>query len=155
MSCGSQLVGLKDDIHLHWFNVQMQKKPGDGYVYLPSDEIKAIIDKGEEALRELTNCAPEHPKKERIAAAEAKKLTIPSVGLLDTNCDPDEVDYVIPGNDDAIKAIKLFASKIADACIEGKRRYEERIQVESIKQAEETDEKASPVSEEDRDRDGD
>jgi len=95
------------------------------------------------------------PKKERIAAAEAKKLTIPSVGLLDTNCDPDEVDYVIPGNDDAIKAIKLFASKIADACIEGKRRYEERIQVESIKQAEETDEKASLVSEEDRDRDGD
>jgi len=58
------------------------------------------------------------PKKERIAAAEAKKLGIPSVGLLDTNCDPDDLDYIIPGNDDAIKAIRLFTSKIADACIE-------------------------------------
>lgn len=81
------------------------------------------------------------PKKERIAAAEAKKLGIPSVGLLDTNCDPEDVDYIIPGNDDAIKAIRLFASKIADACIEGKQKYEERIQAESIKELEESDEK--------------
>lgn len=68
------------------------------------------------------------PRKERIAASEAKKLGIPSVGLLDTNCDPDDVDYIIPGNDDAIKAIRLFNAKIADACIEGKRRFEEKIQ---------------------------
>ena len=78
------------------------------------------------------------PKKERIAAAEARKLGIPSVGLLDTNCDPDDIDYIIPGNDDAIKAIRLFNSKIADACIEGKRRFEERIQAESVKQSDET-----------------
>jgi small subunit ribosomal protein S2 len=77
------------------------------------------------------------PKKERIAAAEAKKLGITSIGLLDTNCDPDDVDYVVPGNDDAIKAIRLFNSKIADACIEGKRRFEERIQAESVKESDE------------------
>ena len=81
------------------------------------------------------------PKKERIAAAEAKKLGIPSVGLLDTNCDPDDLDYIIPGNDDAIKAIRLFTSKIADACIEGKQKFEERIQAESMKELEESDEK--------------
>ena len=84
------------------------------------------------------------PRKERIAAAEAKKLGIPSVGLLDTNCDPDDLDYIIPGNDDAIKAIRLFASRIADACIEGKRKFEERIQAESIKkESEESDDKDS------------
>ena len=82
------------------------------------------------------------PRKERIAAAEAKKLGIPSVGLLDTNCDPDDVDYTIPGNDDAIKAIRLFNSKIADACIEGKRRFEERIQAESKNDKEEENEKS-------------
>lgn len=60
------------------------------------------------------------PKKERIAVHEAKKLSIPIVAIVDTNCDPDEIDYVIPGNDDAIRAIKLITSKIADAVIEGK-----------------------------------
>ena len=79
------------------------------------------------------------PKKERIAAAEARKLGIPSVGLLDTNCDPDDIDYIIPGNDDAIKAIRLFNSKIADACIEGKRRCDDRIQAESMKESDEAE----------------
>jgi small subunit ribosomal protein S2 len=60
------------------------------------------------------------PKKENIAVHEANKLGIPIVSIVDTNCDPDEITYVIPGNDDAIRAIRLFASKIADACIEGK-----------------------------------
>lgn len=60
------------------------------------------------------------PRKEKIAVAEAKKLNIPIVAIVDTNCDPDEVDYVIPGNDDAIRAVKLLASKIADAVIEAK-----------------------------------
>lgn len=59
------------------------------------------------------------PRKERIAVAEARKLGIPIVAIVDTNCDPDEVDYVIPGNDDAIRAVKLLASKIADAVLEG------------------------------------
>jgi small subunit ribosomal protein S2 len=60
------------------------------------------------------------PRKERIAVAEAKSLGIPVVSIVDTNCDPEEVDYVIPGNDDAIRAVKLLASKIADAVLEGK-----------------------------------
>lgn len=60
------------------------------------------------------------PRKERIAVSEARKLEIPTVAIVDTNCDPEEIDYVIPGNDDAIRAIKLITSKIADAVLEGK-----------------------------------
>jgi small subunit ribosomal protein S2 len=60
------------------------------------------------------------PRKEKIAVAEAKKLNIPIVAIVDTNCDPDEVDYVIPGNDDAIRAVKLIAGAMADAIIEGR-----------------------------------
>ena len=60
------------------------------------------------------------PRKEKIAVAEAKKLGIPVVAIVDTNCDPDEVDYVIPGNDDAIRAVKLISSTIANAIIEGR-----------------------------------
>ncbi len=60
------------------------------------------------------------PKKEHIAVLEARRLGIPIVAIVDTNCDPDEVDYVIPGNDDAIRAVKLIAGKIADAVIEGR-----------------------------------
>ncbi|MCL1873677.1 MAG: 30S ribosomal protein S2 [Clostridiales bacterium] len=60
------------------------------------------------------------PRKERIAVAEARRLHIPIVAIVDTNCDPDEVDYVIPGNDDAIRAVKLLASKMADAIIEAR-----------------------------------
>ena len=71
-------------------------------------------------------------RKEKIAVAETKKLGIPSIGLVDTNCDPDDVDYVIPGNDDAIRAIRLFSSKIADACIEGKKRHEEKLQQKAV-----------------------
>lgn len=64
------------------------------------------------------------PKKENIAVKEARKLGIPIVAIVDSNCDPDEIDYVIPGNDDAIRAIRLFASKIADACTDGRIMYE-------------------------------
>ncbi|KHE71229.1 30S ribosomal protein S2 [Halobacillus sp. BBL2006] len=60
------------------------------------------------------------PRKERIAIAEAHKLNIPVVGIVDTNCDPDEIDYVIPANDDAIRAVKLLTSKMADAVLEAK-----------------------------------
>ncbi|WP_087972882.1 30S ribosomal protein S2 [Oceanobacillus rekensis] len=67
------------------------------------------------------------PRKERIAIAEAHKLNIPIIGIVDTNCDPDEIDYVIPANDDAIRAVKLLTSKMADAILE-------------VKQGEETEE---------------
>jgi small subunit ribosomal protein S2 len=60
------------------------------------------------------------PRKEKIAVAEARKLNIPVVAIVDTNCDPDEIDYVIPGNDDAIRAVRLISAKIADAVLEGK-----------------------------------
>jgi len=60
------------------------------------------------------------PRKERIAVQEARKLDIPIIAIVDTNCDPDEIDYVIPGNDDAIRAVKLLTEKIADAVIEGR-----------------------------------
>ena len=60
------------------------------------------------------------PRKERIAVAEARKLGIPIIAIVDTNCDPDEIDYVIPGNDDAIRAVKLISGAMADAVLEGK-----------------------------------
>ncbi|MFY0524546.1 30S ribosomal protein S2 [Archangium gephyra] len=63
------------------------------------------------------------PKKEHIAVHEANRLGIPVIGVVDTNCDPDGIDFVIPGNDDAIRSIKLFTSKIAESCIEGGARY--------------------------------
>jgi small subunit ribosomal protein S2 len=75
------------------------------------------------------------PKKEDIAVHEARKLGVPVVAIVDTNCDPDVVDYIIPGNDDAIRAIKLFAAKIADAVLEGKQKFEEKIQAGSDKAA--------------------
>ncbi len=59
---------------------------------------------------------------------EAKKLGIPTVGIVDTNCDPDDIDYIIPGNDDAIRAIKLITSKIADAVMEGRALYVEEFE---------------------------
>lgn len=65
------------------------------------------------------------PRKEKIAVAEAKKLGIPIVAIVDTNCDPDDVDYVIPGNDDAIRAVKLIAGAMADAVIEGRQGEQE------------------------------
>ena len=75
------------------------------------------------------------PKKEHIAVREARKLGIPVVAIADTNCDPDEIDYIIPGNDDAIRAIRLVCSKIADACIEGHGIAEERLKAEAEAQA--------------------
>lgn len=68
------------------------------------------------------------PKKEKIAVAEAKRLGITIVALVDTNCDPDEVDYVIPGNDDAIRAIKLIALKITDSILEGRGSLQKQIE---------------------------
>ncbi|OUM98767.1 MAG: 30S ribosomal protein S2 [Paenibacillaceae bacterium ZCTH02-B3] len=65
------------------------------------------------------------PRKERIAVSEARKLGIPIIGIVDTNCDPDEIDYVIPGNDDAIRAVKLLTSKIADAIVEARQGQED------------------------------
>ncbi|MEZ0482676.1 MULTISPECIES: 30S ribosomal protein S2 [Planococcus] len=71
------------------------------------------------------------PRKERIAVAEAMKLNIPIVGIVDTNCDPDEIDYVIPANDDAIRAVKLLTGKMADALLESKPEEDEEASAET------------------------
>jgi len=87
------------------------------------------------------------PKKESIAVKEANRLNIPIVGLVDTNCDPDDIDYVIPGNDDAIRSIRLISSRIADACIEGRKRYNEKRAAASDKGNDEVEDKAAAVAE--------
>ncbi len=84
-------------------------------------------------------------RQEQIAVKEANKLGIPVVAIVDTNCDPDGIDYIIPGNDDAIRAIRLISSLMANASIKGKQVYEERQQAQSDKEAEEA-EAAEPVS---------
>ncbi|MGD9031032.1 MAG: 30S ribosomal protein S2 [Desulfobacteraceae bacterium] len=87
------------------------------------------------------------PKKENIAVKEARKLGIPVIAIADTNCDPDEIDYIIPGNDDAIRAIRLICSKIADACIEGHDLVEARLKAEaqlSEEEEAEEEERATP-----------
>ena len=76
------------------------------------------------------------PRKERIAVAEARKLGIPIVAIVDTNCDPDEIDYVIPGNDDAIRAVRLLTSRMADAVIEGSHGQDEPEEAAADKDAE-------------------
>ncbi len=76
------------------------------------------------------------PKNEAIAVREGTRLNIPILAIVDTNCDPDEIDYVIPGNDDAIRAIRLLTSRVADACAEGRERYAEKQQAEADKEEE-------------------
>jgi small subunit ribosomal protein S2 len=75
------------------------------------------------------------PRKEDIAVMEARKVHVPLVSIVDSNCDPTEVDYPIPGNDDAIRAIRLLTSRVADAVLEGKKLAEERLQGQLDKEA--------------------
>ncbi|WP_430882762.1 30S ribosomal protein S2 [Fusibacter sp. JL216-2] len=96
---------------------------------LPKKEVLKLRQKKEKlnkflgGIRDMTDLPKAmfvvDPKKEKIAIAEARTLGIPVVAIVDTNCDPDEVDFVIPGNDDAIRAVKLLSGKMADACLEG------------------------------------
>ncbi|MFH2044202.1 MAG: 30S ribosomal protein S2 [Pseudomonadota bacterium] len=87
------------------------------------------------------------PKHEAIAIREGKRLRIPIISIVDTNCDPDDVDYIVPGNDDAIRSIRLISSRIATACIEGKKRLEEKKQAESDKEIEDVAEAEETTSE--------
>ena len=109
----------------------IEKMEEDGiFDVLPKKEVIALkkeqekLEKflgGIKEMKELPSCLfVVDPRKERIAVAEAQKLHIPIVGIVDTNCDPDEIDYVIPANDDAIRAVKLLTSKMADAILEVK-----------------------------------
>jgi len=92
------------------------------------------------------------PKKEKIAVAEANRLGIPVVAVVDTNCDPDDVSHVIPGNDDAIRSIRLFASRVADAVIEGKGIYERRQAEEARERAAEEERKRAQKEAEEKAR---
>ena len=87
-------------------------------------------------------------KNESIAVREGKRLGIPIVAIVDTNCDPDDIDHIIPGNDDAIRAIRLITSRVAESCIEGTRRYEEKKQAEADKSVAEEQSEISAVSSE-------
>ena len=109
---------------------QLRKMEADGtFERLPKKEVVKLnleIEKLEKYLGGIkeTNKLPTamfvvDPRKEKIAVAEAHKLGIPVIAIVDTNCDPDEIDYVIPGNDDAIRAVKLISSTMANAIIEG------------------------------------
>lgn len=110
---------------------QLQTMREDGtFDLLPKKEAAKLeleIEKLEKFLGGITEMKKQpaamfivDPRKERIAVAEARKLGIPIIAIVDTNCDPDEIDYVIPGNDDAIRAVKLISGAIADAVLEGK-----------------------------------
>jgi len=109
---------------------ELEKMENDGtFELLPKKEVAQLRNEREKLQRFLGGIKemkelPDamfviDPRKERIAVAEGRRLGIPIVAIVDTNCDPDEVDYVIPGNDDAIRAVRLLTSKIADAVIEG------------------------------------
>lgn len=110
---------------------QLRKMEEDGtFELLPKKEVVKLnleIERLEKYLGGIKNMKKlpaaifiVDPKKERNAVAEARKLAIPIVAIVDTNCDPDEIDYVIPGNDDAIRAVKLISATIANAVLEGK-----------------------------------
>ena len=124
----------------------LEKMQADGtFDLLPKKEVAALVkemnnlEKSYGGIKTM-NTLPSavfivDPRKEHNAVLEAKKLGIPVVAIVDTNCDPDDADYVIPGNDDAIRAIKLISASLADAVIEGR-------------QGEQTEEAAAPATEE-------
>ncbi len=124
---------------------EIDKMEKDGqFEVLPKKEVTKLCAEREKLLKNLGGIREMKklpgalfivdPRKERIAVQEARILGIPIVAIVDTNCDPDEIDYVIPGNDDAIRAVKLIAGKLADAVLEGK-------------QGEQTTEEAAPATE--------
>ena len=109
----------------------IDKMEADGqFEVLPKKEVIKLMAEREKLLKNLGGIREMKklpgalfvvdPRKEHIAVTEARRLGIPIVGIVDTNCDPDEIDYVIPGNDDAIRAVKLIAGKMADAVLEGR-----------------------------------
>ncbi len=115
----------------------IEKMSTDGtYERLPKKEIAKLEDEREKLEKNLGGIKDMSrlpgavfvidPKKEHIAIHEATRLGIPVIGLVDTNCDPTGIDFVIPANDDAIRSIRLFTGKLADACIEGKARHDAR-----------------------------
>ncbi len=141
---------------------ELDKMETDGiWEQLPKKEAMKLRDERDRLQRFLSGIKdmPKLPgavfivdlKKERIALAEARKLNIPVVAIVDTNCDPDEVDYVIPGNDDAIRAIKLIAGKISEAILEVRPFDKEEAEQEAVEFAEEEKPDAGEIIEEEDD----
>lgn len=114
-----------------------QQEAEGAWARLPKKEIAVLVRErtklekylgGIEGMRELPQALfVVDPRKEHIAVTEARKMGIPIVAIVDTNCDPDEVDYIIPGNDDAIRAVRLLTAKMADAIIEGREGHAEAV----------------------------
>jgi small subunit ribosomal protein S2 len=134
---------------------QLEKMEQDGtFELLPKKEVLRLrkemerLEKNFGGIKEMKKMPGAvfvvDPRKEKIAIAEAKKLNIPVVAIVDTNCDPEEVDYVIPGNDDAIRAVKLIVETIANAVLEGKQ-GESFSQSEASKSSEEQKEPAEAI----------
>ena len=141
---------------------EIDKMEQDGQLeVLPKKEVIKIMQEREKlnnnlgGIREMKNLPGllfvVDPKKEHLAVDEARKLGIPIVAMVDTNCDPDLIDYVIPGNDDAIRAVKLISAKMADAVLEGRQGYqdapEETQEVMPIDEDAETDKRRAPRKE--------
>jgi len=135
----------------------IEKMEEDGtFEVLPKKEVVTLLREKERLVKFLggikeMNKLPDaifviDPRKERIAIAEARKLNIPIIGIVDTNCDPDEIDHVIPANDDAIRAVRLLTSTMADAILEGKQ-GEETAEVESSEETEAVEEPSEEVAE--------
>lgn len=126
---------------------QIEKMEEDGtFDVLPKKEVSQLKKEHERLVKFLggirdMKSLPDvifivDPRKERIAVAEAIKLNIPLVGIVDTNCDPDEIDYVIPANDDAIRAVRLLTSKMADALIESRQGEDDEAAAETANETE-------------------
>lgn len=135
---------------------QIERESIDGtFEILPKKEVKVKQDEmkklekylgGIKDMQELPGALfIIDPRKERIAVAEAKKLGIPIVAIVDTNCDPDEIDYPIPGNDDAIRAVKLLCGKMADAVLEARAEFE-TLEAEANEGEEVVEETPAPVA---------
>lgn len=139
---------------------QLERMEQDGsFDLLPKKEVILLKGEYEKLVKNLSGIRDMEklpdimyvvdPKKEHIAILEAKRLNIPIVGIVDTNCDPDEVDYVIPSNDDAIRAVRLLTAKMADAIIEGREGVDAPVAVSDKAEAVESEEEEAIAPESD------
>lgn len=137
---------------------EINKMEADGtFEVLPKKEV-GILNKQRERLEKFLGGIQDmpripdvmfivDPRKERIAVQEAHKLNIPIVGIVDTNCDPDEIDVVIPANDDAIRAVKLLTAKMADAMIEGRQGEDEIVEETFVAETKEASTETASIEE--------
>ena len=127
---------------------QINKMSTDGtFDLLPKKEVIKLNLEAEKLQKFLGGIFIVDPRKEKIAVSEAKKLGIPVVAIVDTNCDPDDIDYIIPGNDDAIRAVKLISSTMANAILEGRQGDDSAAAEEAAVKENETEDLSAPTNE--------